>query len=111
VFEEGPAGILLVSNDLRMTDANRAFCALTGYRRDELVGRLCTEISHPDDLARETELGIKLAAGDIPLYRIEKRFVTKHGETVRVAQTTTAVHGADGEPLYRVAMVEPLGAD
>jgi PAS domain S-box-containing protein len=109
VFEEGPVGIMLVANDLRMTEANQAFCEITGYRRDELVGRHCTEISHPDDLALESELGARLAAGEIPRYRIEKRFVTKPGETVRVAQTTTAVHGAEGEPLYRVAVVEPLG--
>jgi PAS domain S-box-containing protein len=108
VFEEGPVGILLVDNELRITDANQAFCALTGYGHHELVGRLCTAISRPDDAPQEEELGARLAAGEIPRYRIEKRFATKEGGTVRVAQTTTAVHGANGELLYRVALVEPL---
>jgi PAS domain S-box-containing protein len=109
VFEEGPVGMLLVDNDLRIADANQSFCELTGYGHHELVGTLCTAISHTDDAEREADLGARLAAGRIPRYRIEKRFVTKQGDVVRVAQTTTAVHGADGEPLYRVAMVEPLG--
>ena len=108
VFEDGPLGILIVDNDLRMIDANQAFSAITGYRREELVGRPSTDISHPDDLALESELGANLAAGEIPRYRIERRFVTKQGEAMPVIQTTTVVRGADGEPLYRVATVEEL---
>ena len=108
VFDDAPVGILVVDDDLRMIDANSRFCEMTGYRRDELVGTPCTTISHPDDLARETELAAKLAGGDIPRYRIEKRFMGKAGDEIRVAQTTTLVRDADGHPLHRIAIVEEL---
>jgi PAS domain S-box-containing protein len=106
VFEDGPVAALVVSNDLRMTDVSQRFCELTGYRRDELVGRLCTDISHPEDLAAEADLAGRMAHGEIPAYRLEKRFATKHGDWIPVVQTTTAVRGGEGQPLYRVATVE-----
>jgi diguanylate cyclase (GGDEF)-like protein/PAS domain S-box-containing protein len=39
VFSATSEGILIVGADLRIIEANRAFLAMSGYRRDELVGR------------------------------------------------------------------------
>jgi PAS domain S-box-containing protein len=108
VFEDGPVGIVVIDDDLRMVDANKCFSEITGYRRDELVGRLYTAIGHPADLERENELAAKLVTGEVPRYRMEKRLATKDGEPVRVTQTTTLVRDADGHPLHRIAIVEQL---
>jgi PAS domain S-box-containing protein len=108
IFDEGPVATLVLEKDMRIADANQVFCDITGYRRDELVGRLLSDIARPDDLDLEGELESRLDAGEIPRYRIEKRLATKNAEAVLVAQTTTVVRGADGEALYRVATFEVL---
>lgn len=109
IFDEGPVGTLVLENDLRIADANQAFCDITGYRRDELFGRLLSDIARPDDRGVEGELESRLDDAEIPRYRLEKRLVTKDAEAVLVAQTTTVVRGSDGEALYRVATFEALG--
>jgi PAS domain S-box-containing protein len=108
IFDGGPVGTLVLDNDMRIADANQVFCGITGYRRDELVGRLFSDIARPVDLALEDELEARLDTGDIGSYRLEKRLATKDAEAVRVAQTTSVVRGADGDALYRVATFEAL---
>ena len=109
IFDGGPVGTLVLENDMRIADANQVFCDITGYRRDQLVGRPFGEIARPDDLGLESELEAKLDAGEISRYRLEKRLATKDAEAVLVVQTTSVVRDSDGEALYRVATFEPLG--
>ena len=39
VFDATSEGILIVNRDMRIVEANRAFLAMSGYTRDELVGQ------------------------------------------------------------------------
>ncbi len=107
VFEDSPVGIALVGTDLRLIDANRALCAITGFSRDELVGKRFDDIAHPDD----RELAQQALAGEIPHRRAEARFITKVGDVVHVAQTATAVRGPDGRPGGGLVIVDPIGGD
>jgi PAS domain S-box-containing protein len=106
VFEESPTGIALVGNDFRLTDVNHVLCRITGYRRDELIGRRAADITHPDDVALDAGLAAQVFSGEIPRYRIEQRYVTKAGHVVPVTVTATLVRGSDGAPLYGIAIVE-----
>ncbi|MFL5909632.1 MAG: PAS domain S-box protein [Gaiellaceae bacterium] len=108
IFDEGPVGTLVLENDMRIADANQAFCDITGYHRDELVGRQLSDIARPHDLGVEGELESRLDSGAIPRYRLEKRLATKNAEAVLVDQTTTVVRGSDEEALCRVATFEAL---
>jgi len=107
VFEASPVGIALVGADLRLIDASRALCAITGFSRDELVGRRFEDIAHPDD----RELSRPAFAGEVAQQRAEARFITKSGEVVRVAQTASAVRGADGRPGGGLLIIDPIGGD
>jgi PAS domain S-box-containing protein len=109
VFEDSPVGIALVGSDFRLSDANPALCAITGFTRDELVGRSFEQIAHPDDPQHDRELARRALAGEIRLHRAEARFITKRGTVVRVAQTATAVRGPDDRPAGGLVIVDPLG--
>jgi PAS domain S-box-containing protein len=104
-FEDSPAGIALVDTDFRLIEANRVLCAITGFTRDELVGRRFEDIAHPDDL----EFARRAIAGEIPRHRAQARFITKRGGVVHVAQTATVVRGPDDHPVIGLVMVDPLG--
>ena len=105
VFEDSPAGIALVGTDLRLIDANGALCEITGFSRDELVGKRFEDIAHPDD----GQLARPVLAGELALYRGKARFITKRGEVVHLAQTATAVRGRDGRPGGGLVIVDPIG--
>ena len=75
-FENTPVPTALLTEDRRVIDVNAAFCALTGYEADELLGRPLADITHPDD-----------AAGDTP----ERRLIGKGGEQVPLTITSLVV--------------------
>ena len=109
-FQDSPVGIGLVGTDLRLLDANRALCEITGFTRDELVGRRFEDIAHPDDAPDERELARQALAGEIPQHRAEARVITKRGDVVRVAQTATVVRGPDDRPAGGLVIVDPIEA-
>ena len=78
-FEKAPIGMAVVDFDYSLRRVNQALCEALGYTANELLGRSIVEISHADDVERATSLVDKLIRGEIPSYRIEKRFVKKDG--------------------------------
>jgi PAS domain S-box-containing protein len=108
VFEDSPVGIALVGADFRLVDANPALCAITGFARDELVGRSFEEIAHQDDAQDDRELARRALTGEIPRHRAEARFITKRGDVVHVAQTATVVRGRDDRPAGGLVIVDPI---
>ncbi|MBE3038018.1 MAG: PAS domain S-box protein [Chloroflexi bacterium] len=38
IFESSSEGIMIVGTDMRILDVNRAFCTITGYRHEEILG-------------------------------------------------------------------------
>jgi PAS domain S-box-containing protein len=87
-------------------DANRRLCELVGWRRDELVGRPVSTIVHPDDHDVDTEPASRVFNGQVPRYRVQKRYVTKAGEVVPAALSATVLRAPDGRPLYWINMIE-----
>ena len=108
LFEDSPVGIAIVGTELRLIDANPALCAITGFDRDELVGRRLEDIAHPDDAPDKLELARRALAGEIPQHRAESRFITKRGDVVNVARTVTVVRGPDQRPAGGLMIVAPI---
>jgi PAS domain S-box-containing protein len=110
VFDNGPVGIVLVGIDRRILDVNEVVCEIAGRARDDLIGSTLDDVTHPEDVALDADLAHRLLAGEIPRYRVEKRFVTRRGDIARVALTATVVRGPDDRPLYGLGIVEDLSA-
>jgi PAS domain S-box-containing protein len=107
-FEEGPVGMMMVSQDWWFINVNRAFAEMVGYTKEELRFMSVLEITHPDDLAVQGPLTQKLVRGDQKSYRIEKRYLTKGGETVWVDLTATMIPDAKGNPLYAIGIAQNI---
>lgn len=79
IFDQAAVGIELVDAEGRLLNVNAAVCTMLGYAKDELIGRSFEEIIHPDDLPRVRMLAAQVMTGEIPSYRIEKRYLRKEG--------------------------------
>jgi PAS domain S-box-containing protein len=109
-FEHSPMGMAIVDFDYRMRRVNKALCTALGYEAGELMKLKLVDITHPDDVQRDRELADELFRGEIPSYRLEKRFITKDGELAWLDLTAILVRTKTGKPLYGLAMVDDITA-
>jgi len=110
LFESGPVGIVTADESLRIGLANRAFCAMTGYREEELRGVRLLDLSHPDQAGAERAEVEALLRGKAPFYQLEKRFLRKDGTPLWAAATVSVIRGTDGGFLHLLAMIEDISA-
>ncbi len=108
VFEKGPVGMLMVGPDLKLVKANRFFCEMMGYSEEELIGRVIKDITFPDDLEESERMAVRLIGGEIPNFRIEKRYVRRNGEIIWATLTATVIHTDEGGMLYGLGMIEDI---
>ncbi|MCX6270011.1 MAG: PAS domain S-box protein [Bacteroidetes bacterium] len=108
VFNESHFGIALVSSDFYFINANLAFCQMMGYSNEELAALTFTDITHPDHFDRDVDSIIRLRKGEIPSYRVEKRYIRKDRQTICAAITISSIHDDNGKFLYFLAMVENI---
>jgi PAS domain S-box-containing protein len=109
-FDNAPMGMAVVDFDLSLRRVNAALCEALGYTAEELLKQRLIDITHPDDLKRDLGLADRVLSGEIPSYRIEKRFLKKDGSLAWLEVTAMLIRGDEGEPLYGLAMVEDITA-
>jgi PAS domain S-box-containing protein len=92
----------------RFLDVNDAFCALTGYTREELLTKTTSDITHPADRVQDKEEYGRLLRGEITAYTREKRYIRKNGDQIWVHLDIGAVRQADGAPLYTIGVIQDI---
>src|SRR5262252_2711399 len=108
IYEQAPVGIGETDLDGIITAVNPRICEITGYDRDELLGRTIVNVTHPDDLAGDAALFAQLVAGAFPSYRRQKRYVRKDGEIRWIDLWVTLIRDATGEPHSAVGIVQDI---
>jgi PAS domain S-box-containing protein len=105
-FDHAAIGMALVAADGRLLEVNRSLGQITGYAEHELLDRDFQAITHPDDLDADLRLFRQLFAGDIPSYRLEKRYICKGGQVVWGLLSVSLVRDEQGRPLYAVGQLQ-----
>jgi PAS domain S-box-containing protein len=108
VFEEGPLGLALVGKDYRFLKVNSEFCQMTGYPEEELVQKTFADITHPEDIPASVAITQRLFQRNIPLFRMQKRYVKKNGEIIWGNLTASLVADRSGGFQYALAMIEDI---
>jgi PAS domain S-box-containing protein len=109
-FQHAAVGMALVAPDGRFLKINPAFCRLVGYPEHEMLRLDFQTITHPDDLDADLGLLQKLTAGEIPNYRMDKRYIRPDGSIVWVNLSASMVAEPDGRPRHFIAQVQDLTA-
>jgi two-component system, chemotaxis family, CheB/CheR fusion protein len=102
VQDQAPIGIREVDLDGRYLRVNDRFCEITGYSREELLRLRFQDLTHPDDVQANEDAYRRTLSGELPFYRLEKRYRRKDGRTVWVELYGTVVHDAAGVPQFGV---------
>ncbi len=88
---------------------NATFCAITGYSAQELLnGMSFLDLTHPDDRASNWSGYQRLIQGEIPHYKVEKRYLRKDGTIIWVEVTAALVRDRDGAPLHDIAVIHDI---
>ena len=108
IFNESPVGILQLDPSFRIRRANRAACALLGYREHDLLGRDPVRLMHPDDvvasLKQRERLMEYLPAGAALVSEPDRRLLDREGRTVWVKLGWRALGSGDASRRYLLVM-------
>ncbi|MFC1500423.1 PAS domain S-box protein [Candidatus Zixiibacteriota bacterium] len=97
LVESARDAIFTLSRDGLLLSLNRAFEKITGWSREEWIGKPFIEILHPDDRKQAVELVTSLISGAIPPVS-ELRILRKSGDYV-VGEFASAPQLEDGRPV------------
>jgi len=107
-FDSASIGIVLVGTDGRVTQVNRAFCAMMGYEEAEVLGQGFEVLTHPDDVSATAEHAGEALGGGAQSYHLEKRYRHKRGHTVWGLLSSALVRDPHGEPRYFISQIQDI---
>ena len=107
-FEQAAIGIAHLTLDEQWISVNQRYCDITGYSREEILQFKVEQLTHPEDVPASLEFIRRIRDGELPEYRMEKRYIRKDGSVIWVNLTVSIVRSLEGEPLYLVGFIEDI---
>jgi len=92
----------------RFLRVNQRLCDITGYSATEMRELSVPEITMPEDRDADWDLFQRVVSGELPDYRLEKRYVRKDGSLAWVNVNMTVIRDAAGHPSHTVATIEDI---
>ena len=106
-FDQTAVGLTLVSLEGEFFLVNRAFCELSGFSREELVGNSCCLVSRPEDVEFDKASLGGACQGDAPP-SVEKMLRRRDGSTVWVRRTPGLMRDSAGNPKFIICAYADL---
>ncbi len=109
-FQQAAVGIAHIAPNGRWLRVNERLSAIVGYSREALLDFDFQTLTHPDDLARNSELMNQVLSGALDNYTLEMRYLRKDDGAVWVSVTVSLVRTPDGQAKYFIAVIEDISA-
>ena len=109
IFVNSVTGIMIVTEQGKILDANHAMEGMLGYGINELTRYNLSDISLPEDHDADNELINDLVEGRRTFFNIEKRYVRSDGIPLWVLLTVFAVT-SDFDTPFIITMIEDVSA-
>ena len=91
-----------------LKESNPALQQMLGYSAEELARIVFTDITHPDDVAKDLELFGELLAEKFDFYHMKKRYIRKDGQIIWAKIIVSLIRNTSGELQHVIAMVEDI---
>ncbi len=100
-------GVMTVDNEWRITSFNPAAEKITGYRAEEVIGKVCAEVMRSKSCEGECPLK-KTMQTQTAIYDFEMDFIKKDGEVVPISVNTALLIDEEGEIIGGVETFRDL---
>ena len=88
---------------------NDRYCEMTGYSREEMVGRMKPfDLTHPDDVVKETAQMREFLGSDGKNLELEKRMIRKDGAVIWFMVSAHAAREPDGTMKFVTAVIQDI---
>ncbi|WP_339907990.1 PAS domain S-box protein [Symmachiella dynata] len=108
ILDLGVIGMAITSPEKGWVEVNDRMYEILGYTPEELSKLTWVDISHPDDVDADLAQFQRVLAGEIDGYALEKRYITKKGESIHVSIAVNCARTADGSVEYLTALVQDI---
>jgi PAS domain S-box-containing protein len=109
IVEHAPIGVVTCDLNARPQEINPYFCQLLGMSVEQLKARSILAITHPEDRAEDSRLGMALIRGELDRYSRIKRYIGSGGQVITVRSTVSLLRDAQGQPARLLGVVEDIG--
>jgi diguanylate cyclase len=106
IYDGAITGVMTLSDDGQIVDANPAMCAMLGLENADQVRTHIAEYLDPDEHERVTVAVDELFAGESNSLRFETRLNRKDGSVVWVSASFSIVREPDGRASFGIVMVQ-----
>ena len=107
MFHLAPLSMTRTSLDGILFEVNQAFANLLGYQQGELEGMRISDISHPEDMAKNMVLRKQILDNGGEGFQMDKRYLRKDGSLVRTRLYARVIRNLDGEACCLMGMIIP----
>jgi PAS domain S-box-containing protein len=107
-YNHAAIGIVEVDAEGRFIRVNDAITAMTGWTREDLLGRRLFHNTHPGDKDVDEAWYVRQVAGELDFYSVERRFICKDGRTIWCFVRSSTVRDANGRFLYCVRVIHDI---
>ena len=108
LYENGPFGMVMADKEFRFKKVNPAFCEILKFNEADLLQFTFKDVSHPDDLTKDLVNIRKLMNKEIPVYKTEKRYIRKDGQTIWGSLTVIPTYDSKEQFLYNLGIIEDI---
>jgi PAS domain S-box-containing protein len=108
MYEFTQVGIVRVSLDAKIIQANKAYCNMLGYAEKELIGKKLDQINQHHYIQDIIDLNKKLVTGEMNSFQIEKRYLHKDGKIIHGMLSATLIRDKQKKPQYFLGSVTDI---
>ena len=109
VFEQAAVGIIVAEGPRgRFVNVNRRFCEMVGYTAAELLQLSSHDITHPNDLAADSDELEQISFGVVREFSREKRYRRKDGSFVWAKVYVAPLDASEAKPTLRIGVIADI---
>jgi len=108
IINSSPVGICTVDMLGNFVTTNQAYERMVGYSKEELVRLSFFEVTHPNDRPKNKKLFQEMFSLETTDFSMEKRYIRKGGEEIKVSVHAIGIRDAEGNVIYGTAFVDDI---